>query len=194
MSLTPLCEAAARPGIRFKLCFVPAAPPKLSMPMNSLKRHAVPSESTTFGCVATAPRAPSVRRRLVIPLAGLLQVLLPAAVLFCGSVHPVAEATSAIQKFATVATYTSNDPPTLPLLSSYTYSAQLSPAFALFWSLDSPAAPSAIRFAVSARTRGYVGLGIAEVGAMVGSGERERADQICAVGTRERKREGRGGG
>ena len=97
----------------------------------------------------------------------VLRVLLTAALL-CASVQVVAAI--AIEQVAAVA---SNNPPVLPLLSSYTYRAQLSPAFAVFWSLDSPAAPSAIRLAVTARTRGYVGLGIAEVGAMVGTGERE---------------------
>ena len=59
----------------------------------------------------------------------------------------------------------------LPALSSYEHSLELDPSYRLFWTVD--AATSRIQLAVSARTVGYVALGLSEVGAMVGTGERE---------------------
>ena len=58
-----------------------------------------------------------------------------------------------------------------PALSSYEHTLELDPSYRLFWTVD--AATSRIQLAVSARTAGYVALGLSEVGAMVGTGERE---------------------
>eukprot|EP00245_Coleochaete_scutata_P017234 TRINITY_DN834_c0_g4_i1.p1 TRINITY_DN834_c0_g4~~TRINITY_DN834_c0_g4_i1.p1 ORF type:complete len:1008 (-),score=127.44 TRINITY_DN834_c0_g4_i1:889-3912(-) len=51
--------------------------------------------------------------------------------------------------------------------SSYAGMEQLDPGFLLYWQLNQP--DSSIRFAIKAKTAGYVALGISEVGAMVGS-------------------------
>ena len=59
--------------------------------------------------------------------------------------------------------------PSLPSLSSYQNSLLMDDSYKLYWTVD--AATSRIHVAVRARTKGYIGLGISEIGAMVGSGK-----------------------
>ena len=61
----------------------------------------------------------------------------------------------------------------LPDLSSYANYVALSPDYLLFWTVESPEDENSrsASFAVSARTAGWVALGISEVGSMAGAGE-----------------------
>ena len=60
---------------------------------------------------------------------------------------------------------------TPPSLSSYANAVEMDAKYRLFWTADTAASRPRINLAVSAKTKGFVGFGLSEVGGMVGSGE-----------------------
>ena len=58
-----------------------------------------------------------------------------------------------------------------PSLSSYANAVEMDAKYRLFWTADTAASRPRINLAVSAKTKGFVGFGLSEVGGMVGSGE-----------------------
>ena len=58
-----------------------------------------------------------------------------------------------------------------PTLSFYANSLQLDAKYQLYWTAETSSSKPKINFAVHAQTKGYVGFGILEMGAMVGTGK-----------------------